>query len=197
VEARVKPNGEPVEAPSPEEERQAALLARALEGRPAPGADPESLAAARLLSTFAEGPVDEVSRRRFRRALVVEATPKLRKTRFVLRTAAAAAAVLLAAFGTARLLLPGQPSEALLATREAEARKAVAELATLSAESDASSRTIARLGAKRQESLFETLDERRQKGLAGKLTSPFASDAASSGRKGTTPMTPPTPGGTS
>ena len=112
--------------PTPEEEAAARRLAEALEGHAA-GAEPE-LAAARLLQALgAADRRDELAERRLRLELVREASHGRHMTR--VRALAAASVILAGGAATYLATRHRLPHDsAALASREAEARAAVARL---------------------------------------------------------------------
>lgn len=155
--------GEPdEETPSPEELAEAKALARLLEGEslghpPSPDLL-EALAASRLLAASGRDGEDEVAARRLRRAL----TPgRVRPVTKVALSALAAAAALALFFLPHGQTTP-KVTDDLLATREAQAREAVARLSLRTNDAPRSADifsalTKARLESVRQGVIRETL----------------------------------------
>jgi len=123
--------------PTPEERREAELLARALEGG-RDGANPDSVAVARLLAAVRGGTgTDEMSRRRLRNELVATASWRPRRAWALAVAAAAVLGIGLAAREAARMngprLASVTPSLPFLDQRESQARQAVEMLLAKSA----------------------------------------------------------------
>lgn len=109
---------------TPEEVETAERLARALDGRPEAGVDPEALAVARLLQSLEAGG-DDLANQRLRARLVADARATGRwstRTRRAVMAAGLAAGVLLGVLWQHRVVR----SRELLAEREREAGRAVA-----------------------------------------------------------------------
>ncbi len=169
---------------SPEEEAAARALAEALEagptasqGAPAgPGADAEALAVARLLLALRDVPPDEVGARRLRATLTSDVRRRASRRRAVVRSLAAAAALAVAVGLAPRR--PAPVSDALLDSREARARAA---LAALSGERrDPGERREARLLAKLADERYESYRAARARALASAAVADGTSSGGSS-----------------
>jgi hypothetical protein len=153
---------EPVSA---EEAAAARSLAEALEGGDGSGADPDALAAARLLASLRESPSDDLAARKgaLRVAEAARTAARRRKARRFL--APLAAAVVLAAALAGRRPSGASVTEDLLVQREAAAREALEEL--VSDSPDANAERAHALLDQVTESRFEKLRRQRAAELAG------------------------------
>lgn len=161
------------------EAEAARRLAEALDGKDATGADPEALAAVRLLASLQDRPKDEVGRRRGGLDVTARVVAAARG-RLIRRLLVPLAATLVLSAGLlGRRLAPVHVSEDLLAAKEAAARQAFAALAT----------DVDDLRSARAESLLADLSDRRFEAIrASRLSSPSASPDA-------TPVPPESPQG--
>lgn len=173
---------------TPEEAEAARRLAEALEGGDPLAADPEALAAARLVASVARDGVDEVAARRLRRALVAEASGRSR----LLRRASGLAAAAAVAAGLLVPLLtrgPAPVGEALLDERERAARAAVGSLAAADPPSDPVAAATTTVASARRREIWSGISDARLESLGRALAS--ASDLPSAHDP------EPTPGGRS
>jgi hypothetical protein len=150
---------------SAEEAAVARSLAEALEGGNGSGADPDSLAVARLLASLRESPRDDLAARRgaLRVAAAARAAARRRRARHFL--APLAAAVVLAAGLAGRRPAGALVTEDLLVQREAAAREALEELVSDSQDADAE--RVRALLDQVTASRFEKLRRQRVAELAG------------------------------
>lgn len=115
------------------EDRAARRLAEALDGGDGAGADAEALAVVRLLSALRDRPGDDLAARRGALAAEAALRAEARKRRVVHLLAPLAAALVLAAgLAGGRRVPPIRVAEEVLAARQAEARAAVARVASAS-----------------------------------------------------------------
>lgn len=168
------------DAASAEERQAARRLAEALEGGDPAGADPEALAAARLLASLREIPRDVLAARRGAHRAVSEARAASRRRRSRRFLVPLAAALVLAAGLAGRRVRPIRVREDVLAEREVAARRALAALT--SRDDDAREERARALLARLAGTRFETLRRERAAELAGLGGSTSAGTARAGGR---------------
>ena len=164
-----------------EEAEAARRLADALEGGDGAGADVESLAVVRLLASLREHPADELAARRGAARAALALRAEARKRIAVRVLAPLAAALILAAGLSGRRPVPPAASEVTLAEREAQARAALARLATDPSgfRSDRAEALLAKLS----ESRFDSYRRKRSSALGESgAPKPVPSETPSGGR---------------
>lgn len=164
------------------EERAARSLADAIEGGDGAGADAEALAAVRLLAALRGIPADDLAARRGALAAEAALRAAVRRRHAVRLLAPLAAALVLAAglAGGRRVPPIRRVADEVLAERQAEARAAVAGLASTSSSFRAarSEALLADLAASR----FDTYRRERAAATEAAATSPSPSGTPSGGR---------------